>query len=49
MKTVVVGFSKMIVSYLTVLLVIMLLPVFLLTKDVAAFDSIMNYLFNNKG
>ena len=49
MKTMVVGFSKMIVSYLTVLLVIMLLPVFLLTKDVAACDSIMNYLFNNEG
>lgn len=48
MKTVVSGFAKWIVSYLTVLFVIMLMPVFLITKDVTAFDGVMNYLFNNQ-
>jgi len=49
MKAVASGFAKLIVSYLTVLIVIMLMPVFLITKDASAVDSIMNYLFNNQG
>ena len=43
------GFVKLIASYFAVLFAIMLLPVFLITKDVSAFESIMNYIFNNKG
>ena len=43
------GFMKVIASYFAVLFAIMLLPVFLITKDVSAFESIMNYIFNNKG
>jgi len=49
MKAVTTGFVKLIVSYVAVLFVIMLMPVFLVTKDVSAFDSVINYLFNNKG
>lgn len=47
MKTVAGGFSKLIVSYLAVVFVIMFMPVFLITTDFSAFDEIMNYLFNN--
>lgn len=48
MKTVAVGFSKWIVSYLTVFIVLMFMPVFLITQDFAAFDNIINFLFNNE-
>ncbi|PXW87486.1 hypothetical protein DFR56_105128 [Pseudogracilibacillus auburnensis] len=47
MKKIAGGFMKWIVSYLAVFLVIMLMPVFLITKDVSAFDGIINYLFDN--
>ncbi|MEI3604328.1 hypothetical protein SPD48_01370 [Pseudogracilibacillus sp. SE30717A] len=47
MKTVAGGFVKWIVSYLAVVFALMLMPVFLITKDVSAFEGIMNYLFNN--
>ncbi|WP_174612716.1 hypothetical protein [Virgibacillus ihumii] len=40
-------FSKFIVGNLAVILSITLLPVFLVTDDVALFDQIMNYLFSN--
>jgi len=49
LKAVASGFVKWIVSYVAVVLVFMLMPVFLITKDVSAFDSLMNYLFNNNG
>ena len=40
-------FSKFIIANFAVVLAIMLLPVFLVTDDVALFDQIMNYLFGN--
>lgn len=49
MKKVAGGFAKWVVSYLAVAFVLMLMPVFLITKDVSAMDGLMNYLFNNKG
>lgn len=48
MVTVLKGVLKFFVSNLTVVLVIMLLPIFLITDSVTIFDDIMNYLFNNK-
>ena len=48
MKTVTVGFTKLVLSYLTVAFVLMFMPVFLITHDFSAFDSIINYLFNNE-
>ncbi|GAA0606649.1 hypothetical protein GCM10009001_24850 [Virgibacillus siamensis] len=42
------GILKFLVSNLTVVLVIIMLPIFLVTDSVAIFDDIMNYLFNNK-
>ncbi|WP_158701604.1 hypothetical protein [Lentibacillus sp. Marseille-P4043] len=42
------GFSKFIVANFAVILAILLLPVFLITDDVAIFDQVMDYLFNNK-
>lgn len=49
LKAVASGFVKWIVSYLAVVFVLMLMPVFLITtQDVSVFDSVMNYLFNNK-
>ena len=48
MKAVASGFLKLLVSYAAVVLVIILLPVFLITKDTSAFDGIVNYLFSNK-
>lgn len=48
MKTVAGGFARLMMSYLAVVFVIMLLPVFLLTQEVSAFDGVVNYIFNNK-
>ncbi|WP_175631964.1 hypothetical protein [Virgibacillus siamensis] len=48
MVTVLKGILKFFVSNLTVVLVIILLPVFLITDSVTFFEDIMNYLFNNK-
>ncbi len=49
MKTVAGGLVKWMVSYLAVGFALMLMPVFLITKDVSAFEGLMDYLFNNKG
>lgn len=48
MKVMASGLAKLVVSYVAVVFVIMLMPVFLITKDVSAFEGIVNYLFNNK-
>ena len=48
METVAKGFIRWILSYIAVLFVIMFLPVFLLTRDFAAFDRVVNYVFNNE-
>ena len=48
MKTITNGFLKFIVANVSVILAIMLLPVFLVTENVAFFGEIMNYLFGNK-
>lgn len=42
------GFAKFIVANATVVLAIMLLPVFLVTDNVSFFEEIMDYLFSNK-
>ncbi|WP_174615038.1 hypothetical protein [Virgibacillus ihumii] len=42
------GALKFLVSNLTVVLVIIMLPVFLVTDSITIFEDIMNYLFNNK-
>ncbi len=47
MKTVSNIFAKWVVSYLAVIFTIILMPAFLITKDVSAFESVINYLFNN--
>ncbi|MFZ3579198.1 hypothetical protein [Virgibacillus sp. DJP39] len=48
MKKVTGGLTKFFVANLTVLLSIMLLPVFLITDDIAVFEQIMEYLFKSK-
>ncbi|MGJ9457404.1 hypothetical protein [Oceanobacillus sp. CF4.6] len=48
MKTIANGFVKFIIANVSVILAIMLLPVFVVTDNVAFFEGIMNYLFNNK-
>ncbi|WP_176555852.1 hypothetical protein [Virgibacillus ndiopensis] len=48
MKKVFKGFSKFIVANVAVILAILLLPVFLVTDDVSIFESIMNFLFDNR-
>lgn len=47
MKTVAESFAKLVISYLAVVFVIMFMPVFLITKDIALFDSVIEYLFSN--
>ena len=42
------GITKFFVANLTVAFAMMLLPVFLITDNVEAFEAIMDYLFNNK-
>ncbi|WP_156960150.1 hypothetical protein [Oceanobacillus manasiensis] len=42
------GISKFFVANLTVAFAMMLLPVFLITDNVAAFEAIMDYLFNKE-
>ena len=49
MKTVVKGFSKFVVANVAIVFAIMLLPVFLVTDDVSAFNQIMQYLFGSDG
>ncbi len=48
MKQFVGGFAKLIVSYLAVILVIMLMPIFLITNDVSFLDGMMDFIFKNK-
>jgi len=48
MKLIANGLIKLVVSYVAVVFVIMLMPVFLITQDFSAFEGIVNYLFNNK-
>ncbi|WP_165769020.1 hypothetical protein [Virgibacillus profundi] len=48
MKAIFRGFAKFIVANVMVVFAIMLLPVFLFTDDVAIFNEVLNYLFNNK-
>lgn len=43
------GIVKFFVANLAVVIAITLLPVFLITDDVALFEQLMGYLFNNKG
>jgi len=47
MKTVAEGFMKWIVSYLAVVFVLMIMPVFLITNDISVLDSMMKYMFKN--
>lgn len=47
MKVVAEGFARWIVSYVAVVFVIMFMPVFLITKDIALFDGIIEFLFKN--
>lgn len=47
MKTIAESFAKLVISYLAVVFVIMFMPVFLITNDIALFDSIIEYLFSN--
>jgi len=49
LKTMGNGVAKLVVSNVAIIFAIMLLPVFLVTENVAFFDHIMDYLFNNKG
>lgn len=48
MRAVLRGFTKFIVANIMVVFAIMLLPVFIFTDDVAIFNEILNYLFNDK-
>lgn len=48
MKKVAKGIAKVIVSYLAVILVIMLMPIFLITNDASMLDSVMDYIFDSK-
>ncbi|WP_019379314.1 hypothetical protein [Virgibacillus halodenitrificans] len=48
MRTVARGVAKFFVANFAVVMAIMLLPVFLVTDDVALFDSMMEYLFSSK-
>ncbi|WP_170145248.1 hypothetical protein [Ammoniphilus oxalaticus] len=48
MKALTRWFGRFIVSYLAILFVIMLLPVFLITPNVPEFDRVMEFLFKNK-
>lgn len=48
MKAVVHGFSRWIVSYVAVLFVIMIMPVFLITNEVATLDSLVAYIFGKE-
>jgi len=48
LKTIINGVTKLIVSNVAIIFAIMLLPVFFVTENVAFFDHIMDYLFNNK-
>ena len=48
MKLVAEGFARWIVSYLAVVFVIMFMPVFLITKDVAFFEGVVEYIFGGK-
>lgn len=48
MKAITDSITKWVVSYVAVLFAFILMPVFLVTKDVAAFESVINYLFNNE-
>jgi len=48
MKKVAGGFAKLIVSYLAVILVIMLMPIFLITNDASMLDGMMDFIFENK-
>jgi len=41
------GFIKWMISYALVVIALMLLPVFLITKDISALDGLVNYIFNN--
>lgn len=47
MKVVVNGVGKWIASYVLVVFAIMIMPVFLITKDVGTFESMVNYIFDN--
>ena len=48
MKTFVNGVTKFFVSNLAVVATIGLLPAFLFTEEVTAFNQVMNYLFSNE-
>ncbi|WP_404456154.1 hypothetical protein LG329_08915 [Virgibacillus necropolis] len=49
MKKIAKGFMKFFVANLAVVLAILLLPIFLITDDVALFEQVMGFLFNDKG
>lgn len=48
MKKIAKGFAKFVVANLAVVLAILLLPIFLVTDDVAIFDQVMSFLFTDK-
>lgn len=48
MRAVASGFSKWVLSYVAVIFVIMIMPVFLITSDVSTLDNLVNYIFGNK-
>ncbi|HLQ94874.1 MAG TPA: hypothetical protein VK108_00655 [Pseudogracilibacillus sp.] len=48
MKKLVGNFAKVIVSYLAVILVIMLTPIFLISNDTSVLDGMMDFIFEHK-
>jgi len=48
MRAIASGFSKWVLSYVAVIFVIMIMPVFLITTDVSTLDNLVNYIFGNK-
>lgn len=48
MNKVIRGIAKIVVSYVAVILVIMLMPIFLITNDVSFLDGMMDFIFKNK-
>ncbi|HLR23069.1 MAG TPA: hypothetical protein VK100_05015 [Pseudogracilibacillus sp.] len=47
MKSFAMNFGRLIVSYIAVILVIMLMPVFLVTNEVSVLDSMFDFIFHN--
>lgn len=48
MRAIASGFSKWVLSYVAVIFVIMIMPVFLITTDVSTLDNLVNYIFGEQ-